>query len=83
MPHVASVKIIGSITRIFLPDRTKQGTERRLPCSQRLSFILYWEILLRKPLFFIFIFFYWHEALRALKASGRDRWEPHFHAISF
>ena len=60
----------------------KQRTERRLPCSQRLSFILYWEILLSKPLF-LFFFFYWHEALRALKASGRDRWEPHFHAISF
>ena len=32
---------------------------------------------------FYFLFFYWHEALRALKASGQDRWEPHFYAISF
>ena len=36
-----------------------------LPWSQRLSFILYWQILRREPL--LMIFFYWHEALRAEK----------------
>ena len=37
-----------------------------LPWSQRLSFILYWQILRREPLF-IFKFVSWHEALRAEK----------------
>ena len=36
----------------------------RLPWSQRLSFILYWQILGREPLP-LFFFFCWHEALRA------------------
>ena len=36
-----------------------------LPWSQRLSFILYWQILRRESL--IIFSFYWHEALRAEK----------------
>ena len=36
----------------------------QLPWSQRLSVILYWQILRRESLL---IFFYWHEALRAEK----------------
>ena len=40
-----------------------------IPWSQRLSFILYWQILRRKPLLFFYFFFYfhWHEALGAEK----------------
>ena len=53
-----------------------------LPWSQRLSFILYWQILRRAPLLLFFLLARSAES-REKKASGRDRWEPHFHAISF
>ena len=42
----------------------KTRTLDKLPWSQRLSFILYWQILRRESLL---IFSYWHEALRAEK----------------
>ena len=50
--------------------------------SQRLSFILYWQILGRESLLIFFLLARSAES-REKKASGRDRWEPHFHAISF
>ena len=56
-----------------------------LPWSQRLSFILYSfgkSILRRQPLFNFFFLAQSAES-REKKASGRGRWEPHFHAISF
>ena len=53
-----------------------------LPWSQRLSFILYWQILRRELLLKFFLLARSAES-REKKASGRDRWEPHFHAISF
>ena len=53
-----------------------------VPWSQRLSFILYWQILRREPLLLFFLSSVSAES-REKKASGRDRWESHFHAISF
>ena len=38
---------------------------KMLPWSQRLSFILSWQILRCEPL--LLVFFYWHEGLRAQK----------------
>ena len=56
-----------------------------LPWSQRLSFILYWQILRCESLLNFFLLA--RSAKRVLIAEnespGRDRWEPHFHAISF
>ena len=43
---------------------SKVITRVHVPWSQRVSFILSWQILRRKPLLF---FFYWHKALRVEK----------------
>ena len=59
-----------------------QDTCHILPWSQRLSFILYWQIFRREPLLLFFLSSVSAES-REKKASGRDRWESHFHAISF
>ena len=55
---------------------------RSLPWSQRLSFIFYWQILRRESLLKFFLLARSADS-REKKASGRDRWEPHFHSISF
>ena len=58
------------------------SVEAAIPWSQRLSFILYWQILRRESLLKFFLLARSAES-REKKASGRDLWEPHFHAISF
>ena len=55
---------------------------RSLPWFQRLSFIFYWQILRRESLLKFFLLARSADS-REKKASGRDRWEPHFHSISF
>ena len=53
-----------------------------IPRSQRLSFILSWQILRRDPLI-LYFFLTWSAESWEKKVSGQDRCDPHFHAISF
>ena len=59
-----------------------QSSSDIIPWSQRLSFILYWQIVRHEPLLLFFLSSVSAES-REKKASCRDRWESHFHAISF
>ena len=54
---------VGAMT-FYLKRKGLEIFSYQLPWSQRLPFILYWQILRRESLL---IFFYWHEALRAEK----------------
>ena len=58
---------------VGVPWRYTSMAASYLPWSQRISFILSWQILRREPL--LLLFFYWHKALKAEKktASGQDR----------
>ena len=68
--------------RIFDPSKFFLVTRFSVPWCQRLSFILYWQIVRRESLLKLFLLARSAES-REKEASGRDRWEPHFHAISF
>ena len=56
---------VGAMT-FYLKRKGLEIFSYQLPWSQRLPFILYWQILRRESLL---IFFYWHEALRAEKGK--------------
>ena len=47
------------------------------------SLFVDWQILRRESLLIYFFLLARSAESREKKASGRDRWEPHFHAISF
>ena len=55
-----NIAALPPLARSRIPPATQA-----IPWSQRLSFILYWQILRREPL--LLFFFCWHEALRAAK----------------
>ena len=63
-----------------LRNQNKAKKRPNLPWSQRLSFILYWEILQRKPLFYIFFFIgtkLWEVCYYATEQSNLNLWLKH------
>ena len=48
---------------------TFENSVKAVPWSQRLSFILSWQILRREPLLY---FFYWHEAPEVIRTSNQN-----------
>ena len=75
MSRTVAVHVRYKSLYISLPSSAKQQRE--------MTNLVPEAFLRREPLLLFFFLLARRAESREKKASGRDRWEPHFHAISF